>query len=175
MEKFDVIIVGGGLAGLSAAYTLAKNGLEAVVIESGDYSGAKNVTGGRIYLNPIRRYFPEGFWDKAPLERPVTTEIITMMAGGTSTTLRFRAEEFACHPYHSYTILRGKFDRWLGSQATEAGAMLITKNRVDDLIWENGGVAGVIAGGDELGANVVRTILMAVSGYSSVSARLNLS
>ncbi len=59
MEKFEVIIVGAGLAGLSAAYTLAHEGIEVVVIERGDYPGAKNLTGGRLYLNPIRTFFPE--------------------------------------------------------------------------------------------------------------------
>ena len=54
MDKFDVIIVGGGLAGLSAAYCLAKENIGVLVIERGDYSGAKNITGGRLYLNPIR-------------------------------------------------------------------------------------------------------------------------
>ena len=44
MDKFEVII-GAGLAGLSAAYTLAKEGIEVVVVERGDYPGAKNVTG----------------------------------------------------------------------------------------------------------------------------------
>ena len=155
MEKFDVIIVGAGLAGLSAGYTLAKAGVEVLILERGDYPGAKNVTGGRIYLNPVRQFFPENFWDKAPLERPVTTEIITMVSENSSTSMRFRAQDFAQPPYQSYTIQRSKFDRWFGQQATNAGAMLVNKSRVDDLIWDNGRVAGVIAGGEELGANVV--------------------
>ena len=41
MEKFEVIVVGAGLAGLAAAYTLAGNGVEVVVLERGDYPGAK--------------------------------------------------------------------------------------------------------------------------------------
>lgn len=155
MEKFDVIIVGAGLAGLSAGYSLAKAGVEVLILERGDYPGAKNVTGGRIYLNPVRHFFPENFWDKAPLERPVTTEIITMVSEGSSTSMRFRVDDFARPPYQSYTIQRSKFDRWFGLQATNAGAMLVNKSRVDDLIWDNGRVAGVIAGGEELGASVV--------------------
>ncbi|HOT24618.1 MAG TPA: FAD-dependent oxidoreductase, partial [Thermoleophilia bacterium] len=45
MEKVECIVVGGGLAGLSAAYGLAGAGAEVMVLERGDYSGAKNVTG----------------------------------------------------------------------------------------------------------------------------------
>ena len=44
-EKFDAIVVGGGLAGSSAAIVLAKAGLEVLLIERGDYCGAKNMTG----------------------------------------------------------------------------------------------------------------------------------
>jgi electron transfer flavoprotein-quinone oxidoreductase len=158
MEKFEVIIVGAGLAGLSAAYTLAQNGIEAVVVERGDYPGAKNVTGGRLYLNPVKKYLPD-LWpallEEKALERPVAGELLTMMAPETSTTLRFRSEAFAHPPYHSFTVLRGVLDRWLAKKAEEKGAMLVTKNRVDDLIRENGKVIGVVAGGEELGAEAV--------------------
>ena len=52
MEKVECIVVGGGLAGLSAAYGLADAGLEVMVVERGDYSGAKNVTGGPPLSRP---------------------------------------------------------------------------------------------------------------------------
>lgn len=48
-EVFDVVIVGGGLAGCAAAYALAKAGVEVVVVERGAFSGSKNMTGGRLY------------------------------------------------------------------------------------------------------------------------------
>ena len=54
-EVFDAIIVGGGLAGCTAAYVLAKAGCEVVVIERGPFSGSKNMTGGRLYGSPRRR------------------------------------------------------------------------------------------------------------------------
>lgn len=154
MDKFDVIIVGAGLAGLSAAYKLAQAGVEVVVVERGDYPGAKNVTGGRLYVNPVRQYLPE-IWDTAPLERHVTNELVTMMSPDNSTTIRFHSEKFNQPPYHSYTVLRAAFDRWLAARAEEEGAMLVAKNRVDDIIKENGRVIGVVAGGEELGADVV--------------------
>ncbi len=154
MEKFEVIIVGAGLAGLSAAYTLANEGIEIVVIERGDYAGAKNLTGGRLYLNPIRNFFPE-LWEDAPFERAVTTEMITLLAPENSVSLRFRADEFSRPPHQSYTILRSIFDRWLAKKAEEKGAMLVTKNRVDELLTKDGKVVGVLAGGEELGADVV--------------------
>ena len=154
MEKFEVIVVGAGLAGLAAAYALAQDGIEAVVIERGDYPGAKNVTGGRLYTRPLQNYLPD-LWKEAPFERPVANELVTLVASGKSVTLRFRSEEFASPPAHSFTVLRGTLDRWLGKKAEEKGAMLVVKNRVDDLLKKEGKVVGVLAGGEELGADVV--------------------
>jgi electron transfer flavoprotein-quinone oxidoreductase len=153
-EKFDAIIVGAGLAGLSAAYTLAREGLEVLLLERGDYPGAKNVTGGRIYLNPIRELFPD-LWKKAPFERHISQEGVSIMAGERSLNLSYRGEELEQEPYQSYSILRAKFDRWLSKQAERKGAMLVSRSRVDDLIIENGRVEGVYAGGDELRSQVV--------------------
>ena len=153
-EQFDAIIVGGGLAGLAAAYTMASRGLEVLLLERGEYCGSKNVTGGRIYVNPIREMFPE-LWRKAPLERFIAYEEVCIMDKERSITIRYDGSELKQQPYQSYSILRGKFDKWLANQAENNGAMLITGMRVDDLIIENGKVVGVWAGGDELRANVV--------------------
>jgi electron transfer flavoprotein-quinone oxidoreductase len=165
MEKFDVIVVGGGLAGLSAAYCLAKDGIGVLVIERGDYSGAKNVTGGRLYLNPVRNLLPD-IWDKAPLERYVTKERISLMGESSSVSIELSSGNFRQKPYHSFTILRAKFDQWLADRVTEAGGMVVTKNKVDDLILDGGIVRGIVAGEDKIPANVV----LAADGVMSVLA-----
>ena len=54
-EKFDVIIVGGGLTGCVAARILAQAGLEVLVIERAEQPGSKNVTGGRMYAHSIEK------------------------------------------------------------------------------------------------------------------------
>ena len=41
-ERFECIVVGGGLAGLTAAYVLANAGKEVMLVERGNYCGAKN-------------------------------------------------------------------------------------------------------------------------------------
>jgi len=170
MEKVDVIVVGGGLAGLSAAYGLAAEGLEVILIERGDYSGAKNVTGGRLYVSPIRHMYPE-LWESAPFERPVTREFITLMGEGNSTTIEFAADKFAAEPYQSYTVLRATFDLWLSEQVMEKGGMVIVKQRVDELIKEDDRVVGIRAGEDEIGADVT-IIAEGVLGLVSTKAGL---
>jgi electron transfer flavoprotein-quinone oxidoreductase len=165
MEKMDVVIVGAGLAGLATAYGLADEDLVILVAEKGDFPGSKNVTGGRIYLNPVRDLFPD-LWDEAPLERHVVRERLTMVAETSSTTVELRSDRFDQEPYHSYTILRAKFDRWLGDKVAEKGAFVIPKSKVDDLVIQDGRVAGIVADGDEIYADVV----VAADGVLSLMA-----
>ena len=70
-EKFDVIVVGAGPAGLAASYTLATAGVKVALIERGDFPGSKNVMGGVLYRQPTEEIFGEGFWKEAPVERHV--------------------------------------------------------------------------------------------------------
>ncbi|NPV05514.1 MAG: FAD-dependent oxidoreductase [Syntrophaceae bacterium] len=154
MEKFDVIIVGAGLAGLAAAWTLAGEGVEAVVLERGDYPGAKNVSGGRLYLNPVRDLFP-GLWDGAPLERAIVREGATLMARNRSFTFHYTGSELRADRPQSYSVLRSKFDRWFAERVEERGGMILAKTLVTDLVRENGRVCGVVAGGDELRADAI--------------------
>ena len=154
MDKVDAVVVGGGLAGLSAAYNLAKEGIQVLVLERGDHPGSKNVTGGRLYLNPIRSYMPE-LWPEAPLERLVTREMITLMGEESSLTLDFSSTKFRDEPAHSYTILRSRFDRWFGEQVMAKGGFVVPQRRVTDVLNDNGRVVGVVSDGEEILADVV--------------------
>ena len=44
-DRFEVVIVGAGLSGVAAALTLARNGVEVLVIERGDFPGATAAAG----------------------------------------------------------------------------------------------------------------------------------
>lgn len=170
MEKFDTIIVGAGLAGLASAYSLAKDGLNVLVIERGTYPGAKNMTGGRIYMNAIRNMAPE-LWKDAPFERYVTKEILTFTKKDCAVSFELTSEKFKKIPYHSYTILSAKFDKWLASKVEEAGATIITKMKVDNLLVENSKVTGVLAADDKVKADVV---VLAEGANSQLALKLRL-
>jgi electron transfer flavoprotein-quinone oxidoreductase len=154
MEKVEFVVVGAGLAGLATAMVLAEAGAEVLVVERGDYPGSKNVTGGRLYLGPVRPYLPD-LWDKAPLERRVVKERLAMMTPDSSITVELNSERFRSPPYPSYTLLRATFDQWLADQAAERGALVISGYKVDDLVIEEGRVAGIVSAGDEIRADAI--------------------
>jgi electron transfer flavoprotein-quinone oxidoreductase len=154
MEKLEVVVVGAGVAGLATAMVLAEAGVEVLVVERGDYPGSKNVTGGRLYLEPVRPYLPD-LWDEAPLERHVVKERLTMLSPVSSTSVEVSSERFRQPPYPSYTLLHSTFDRWFADQAAECGALIIPGYKVDDLVVEDGRVVGIVAAGDEIRADAI--------------------
>jgi electron transfer flavoprotein-quinone oxidoreductase len=154
VEKVEFVVVGAGLSGLAAAMVLAEAGAEVLVVERGDYPGSKNVTGGRLYLNPVRPFLPD-LWEKAPLERRVVKERLSMIAPESSITVELNSERFQQPPYPSYTLLHATFDRWFADQAVDRGALVIPGYKVDDLMMDDGRVVGIVSAGDEIQANAV--------------------
>ena len=59
MSDFDIIVVGSGCAGGVAAYVAASAGKSVLVVERGNFAGAKNMTGGRIYSHSLKQVFPD--------------------------------------------------------------------------------------------------------------------
>ena len=153
-DRFDAIIVGAGVAGGAAAYVLAEAGLEVLLLERGDAPGSKNITGGRLYTHNLERLIP-GFVAEAPLQRRVVKESVTLLTGGSGVTLDFESRLPAGGSSDSYTILRAEFDQWLAGKAEQAGCQLALPVRVDDLLRKDGQVCGIIAGPDEIEAEVV--------------------
>jgi len=153
MDKIDVVIVGAGLSGLACAYKLAESDMQVIVVERGDFPGSKNVSGGRLYTLPIRAMVGDMLKD-APFERKIVRERWSLLGDGNSVEVDLTSEKFRKED-HSFSILRATFDRWLADRLMEKGVFVIPKYRVDDLLWEQGMVAGVKAGQEEIYAHVV--------------------
>lgn len=155
MADFDAIVVGAGLAGSVAAYELAKAGKEVLMVERGNFAGAKNMTGGRLYAHSLKKVFPD-FEKEAPLERKICHERISLMTGDSNFTIDFSSDAMEDESQASYSVLRGPFDQWLASKAEDAGAEAIYGIPVESLIRdESGKVCGIKAGEDEITAEVV--------------------
>lgn len=148
-ERFEVVIVGAGPAGIAAALTLAREGVEVLVLERGDFPGAKNLFGGILYTSVVNELLPE-FWDRAPIERHIINRRWVLLDEDTQVALDLKSARFDVPPYNNtFTALRSKWDRWFAEQAEEAGAMIISETNVEELIIEGGRVRGVRTGREE--------------------------
>lgn len=141
-EKFDAIIVGAGVAGLSAAYTMSKAGLKVIVIEKGQYPGSKNVMGGVLYRHMMEEIIPE-FWLDAPIERPIIEQNLWIMGKDSVVKTGYKGMEWSKPPYNNFTVFRGKFDQWFAKKCIEVGSLIINETVVKDCIIENNKVVGV--------------------------------
>lgn len=135
MSRYDVVIVGAGPAGCSAAKTASQKGARVIVIEEHRVIGLPRHCSGRLQGSSFtgeivqsvdprvilaecrarRFYSPSG---EMVLEEPVP-------------------------PKSAYMLVRDEFDRELARLAAEAGAEFVLNTRVTGLIKKQGVVCGV--------------------------------
>ncbi len=143
--KVDVIVIGGGPAGLSAAYTMAQSGLDVIVVERGEYVGAKNVS-GLLYGNTLNELIPN-FYDRAPIERPVSKRYINFLGDGDHCLVSFGSEEWSNPPYNNtFVVYRAQFDKWFADETEETGVSLLEGVVADSLLYEGEGANKKVIG-----------------------------
>lgn len=160
-KKIDVIVVGGGPAGISSAITIARGGKKVVLIERGNFAGSKNVFGGAIYTQPMAEIFPD-FEKTAPLERKNIEHRFVILGENDSTTISYRNEKAG-----SYSVIRAKFDRWMANEAKKEGVYLVENTVVKELLIKNNKVIGVKT---EL-ENYYADIIILADGVNSLLAK----
>ncbi len=178
--EFDAIVVGAGPAGTSAALGLARKGAKVLLLERGEYPGAKNMFGGMMAYCPAAEQLVPGFWERAPWERAVTKRVLSVVGEGSSTSLVFQAASGSDRPsagagstsdrtLTGFTLFRPLFDRWYAEQAVAQGVTLLTGCRVEGLLVRDGAVRGVrVAGVDDV---VEAPLVVACDGTLSLLAQ----
>ena len=142
-RSYQAIVVGAGPAGSSAALTMARAGIDVALVERGSFPGEKNMFGGVLHRLPsLEKIFPD-FCERAPLERHIVKKGVTFMTGDSSFNTTIEGGSFDKPPYNGYTVFRPRFDRWLAEEAVKAGATLICRASVDEVLLNNGQVSGV--------------------------------
>src|SRR2546428_1171022 len=152
---FDANVVGAGPEGSATALSLARKGFSTLRVERGRAPGVKGMFGGRIYAWPLADLLPEWAKDCA-VERSIVRENLAFLTDDASLTVSFDSPKLAQGRGTSFTALRAKFDAWLAKKAQDAGAILVTGIRVDDLWREGGRVRGVsVAPNDHVASDLV--------------------
>jgi electron transfer flavoprotein-quinone oxidoreductase len=152
-DDFEVIVVGAGMAGCSAAIRLAKAGVQVLLIERGDEPGAKNLSGGVLWGHDLDKIVPE--WKtEMPLERHIVSKRIGFLTSKRAISFEYDDHEWGTPPYNAHSVLRAKTDAWLAKKAEEAGATVINQVPVEKLNIQGEKVHGVFQGGEPVGAPI---------------------
>ncbi|MGD8817710.1 MAG: NAD(P)/FAD-dependent oxidoreductase, partial [Acidobacteriota bacterium] len=141
-NRFDVIVVGGGPAGITAAAALGRRGFSVLVCEAAVYPGAENWSGAVYFTENLES--DEAFGKRAiaegPIERPLTERGFYLYNGHSLLGAALRDPQVF---RSSYTVLRPVFDRYLAELAREHGAVVMNETTVQSLIRNDGRVIGV--------------------------------
>ncbi|MCL4350680.1 MAG: FAD-dependent oxidoreductase [Candidatus Thermoplasmatota archaeon] len=152
MSEFDVIVVGAGPAGASAAIKLASAKVNVLLVDRADPPGSKNVSGGVLWGDSLTQVAPD--WEKGPVERYVEAKGVSFLTKDSRISLDFRSKKFG--EYKSgYTVLRTKFDAWLAKKAKDSGVMLVSGVTVDKIAMKDGKAVGVEQGGETITSDAV--------------------
>jgi len=156
LEQFDVVIIGGGSAGLAALKQLSSQGIQAVLIEAGSPVGSKNVSGGILYSkNPqtgkvhnVDEIF-ENFLEEKPWERQITKYILNCVSKDKVLSIDLTDS----HDYQSNfgcSVLLNKLNSWFAKQSLEAaernGGGIVSGVHVRNIRWD-----------DEKGKTIIET------------------
>ena len=156
-ERFDIAVVGGGPAGLSAAYTAAKAGAKVILFEK-DQSIAHNIrTSGVTWISEMERLgMPSKFYNPIQNYRFVSpsNDVIIRGDAAKSCVLDVRAA------YQHLAFL-----------AAREGAQLMIKSIVTDVIKEGQRVAGVKASTPAGKLTVHSRLVIDASGFSTAVGR----
>jgi len=163
-EKFDCIVVGAGIAGLAAAMILARNNMKFLLIEKGEFAGAKNVSGGVLWGSDLAKLVPE-YWEEEDggWERYINHRRLTFMDDQSAFSVDFKSSHFNETPYTGVVILRSKFDRWLANKVQEEidksdyamDSFIATNIKVDEILMEDDKAVGIRTGEEEFHADSV--------------------
>ena len=152
---YDIVIVGAGPAGSSAAYQASKNGFKVALLEKEETVAETVRTSGVTWIQNIKEFkIPEDCYN--PIKN------YSFCSPNNEVTISDSIPQAAVLDVR-------KTYRWLAQQAEEQGTDIFVKTNVKDIIKnEQGDIAGVIANNPEGDVSFFGKIVIDASGFGSV-------
>ena len=167
----DVVIVGAGPGGSTAAYHLARHGLSVLLLEKTEFPREK-VCGDGLTPRAVRQLVRMGV-DTRSEAGWLRNRGLRILGGGIRMELDW--PDLASFPGYGLTRTRLDFDQLLATQAKSAGAELLTSHNVIGPVLDDAGrVVGAkaVVGPDKVPWEFRAPLVLAADG---VSARFALS
>jgi digeranylgeranylglycerophospholipid reductase len=140
-ESYDIIIIGAGPAGSTAARYAAKNGANVLLIEKKKDIGSPIQCGGFLpHYEELQELLPSA-------QLPSTLKNIPKNCIHTSTHIhRFISPNLEIKEFgvEADTLDRSRFDKYLAREAVKAGADLLVGTRADSITGDTVAVHGVL-------------------------------
>jgi electron transfer flavoprotein-quinone oxidoreductase len=154
-SKYEVVIVGAGPAGITAAITLARAGVNVLVLEGGVFPGAENWSGAVYFTENLAHpdVLGEAAVRDSAFERPVTKRGAFIYNGHSMVGVSYRNPDTF---RHCYTVLRPTYDHYLAELAKSFGATILCETTATGLLRdERGRITGVHTDRGSVYADVV--------------------
>lgn len=149
----DVVVVGGGVSGLTATGTLAEAGVGVRLYDRGSFEGRPG--GGIVPGTSLAPLGGPSVRQEVPFDRHVLERRWLLLSRDGDVALDFLDAPSPMPTEGIYTVRSGTLTPWLAARARTLGADLRARTPVDRLRRDaRGRICGVIVGGEEIEAKV---------------------
>jgi digeranylgeranylglycerophospholipid reductase len=157
MKKYDIVVVGGGPAGLSAAYSAARKNAKTIILEKDDSIGQNIRTSGVSWIEDMKRLeIPEIYYNPIKNFRIISPSKDIILYGST--------------PKSCVLDVRATY-QYLATLAAREGAEISVRSEVQSAITHSNKITGILANTPKGKEQFDSKLVIDASGFNTIVAR----